>query len=945
MPGIQSLPFELVRLVTQYLEVGELAAFARTSHKFFDIVDPVLYEFTKETVTRFDSWHPIRWAAEKGQAGTMRKALAADMDPEILFRDYSDRADHIKRLRQIRQQAFGPQVTPDTPATEIDEDGWLPDNGPADQDVLQQLDTDDLDHLGLTATVADRSDDSDDSDSDDQYFDDVLDHFELIVDPVDDETYNAHLDPTMPYLRALHLAATRGHDGVIDALLDHGVEIDAQCHQACDCAFNGPRMLGASGNNLEAEQVRRGVSALHLAICSFQKSTVRLLLSRGASIHLTGLDSRAPLTALHSAAATGQWDLCQLLLDQNYVQDIDTLDSNRLSPFYWAYFNGHWDTTVPFLLERGANIDFQVPCDLASITSTEHTKTCTILYEAIHCGRLEDAIKLMNLGANIHKGAYSDANYLAPPLHVASSRSLSMYPEPRYNPPFKLSDDVGEEHLRTKLLNLLLQAGADIDAQSPDFEGGLTPLHHAARHKQITALEILLAAGANVHMRDQTGATALLNVCLPPWESWRTDKDERSWEAHKEQDTIRLLLDHGSRVNATNHRGETALHIICSLNDLFTRKFSPRTELTRLLLDRGASTTARCQGGKTPLQVAYESGALDVCDILIRRHKPTQALKHHELDDMWTHSFHQRPSEQEAFNLLYDLDTEGYLWKSSKYVMRYMTDRHHELAWTYLRRKLPPLNPKEKSTILHSAIQSCQIDMIKRMIAIKAPMNLPDENGTVPLSNLIYVIEKREMRPLVEVFLAAGADPHQPHSSHSQASPIEEAIKQGFHIVEIVDTMLRYSPLRDDLKTTKGNYLHTAAKWEISKELFDALIKAGVEVTGLDGNGNTPLAAHLKRLAGGPKSLSVLSGWENLHCLAIWYLWDKKIDIERKNKSGKSILSYLTALRLYRGECKTRARVAAILQTHIKIVPLPDIEGRRTLRFSNWFTKKDRVLG
>lgn len=944
MPGLQSLPFELVRLVTKHLEVGELVAFAQTSHKFFDIVDPVLYESAKETATCFDSWHPIRWAAEKGQAGTMRKALAADMDPEMLFRDHCDRADHNKRLSQIRQQTIGRQISPDPTVTEVDEE-WLPENGHGDEHDPEQLDTDDLDHLGLIGPAAGESDASDGLESENDFdFDAFLDDAESTIGPwaVDDYIHDDHLGTIMPHFRALHLAVTRGHDEVIHALLDHGVDIDAYCYDVCDCAFGGPRMLGAAVNDVEAKPARGGISALHLAICCFQKSTVRLLISRGASMQLTGLDS--PITALHSAAATGQSDLCQLLLDHGYVQDVDILDSNKLSPFYWAYFNGHWDTTVPLLLERGANIDLQIPCDLASISSSEHTRTCTILYEAIHCGRLEDAIRLIHLGANVNKGSYSDAEPRSTPLHAASSSSVLLFAEPVYNPPVKLSHDDDEDHLQTKLLNVLLESGATIDARIPK-ESGWTPLHQAARYKQFTAFETLLAAGANVHMQNSIGQNALMIVCLPPWGSWATSDDESLWEFHKELHMVRLLLDHGSRINATDYKGRTALHSICSVNDQFLRKRAPRAQVTRLLLDRGASLTARCQSGKTPFQVAFNNGALDLCDILIRRHKPTQALKHTELDDMWNHSFRNRPPNPEIFNLLYDLDTEGYLWKSSKYVMLYMTARQHELAWTYLRRKLPPLSPKEKSTILHAAIRSCQVDIIKQIIAIKPPMNLPDENGSAPLFSLVQVIEEVDMRPLVEVFLAEGADPHHPHSSLSQATPVEEAMRQRSYTVDIVDMMLRHSPLRDDMKTKKGNYLHTAVKFDISKEFFNVLIKAGAEVTALDGNCNTPLAVYLKRLVDRPEVLSRRSRLEDLHCLAIWYLWDKNIDIERKNKSGKSILSYLTALRLYSGECTSRAKVAEILRTCIQIVPLPGSKGRRTLRFSTWFAKKDRGLG
>ena len=50
----------------------------------------------------------------------------------------------------------------------------------------------------------------------------------------------------------------------------------------------------------------------------------------------------------------------------------------------------------------------------------------------------------------------------------------------------------------------LLEAGADPDART---EGGLTPLHHAARSGHVAAVAALLEAGADPDARTEGGST------------------------------------------------------------------------------------------------------------------------------------------------------------------------------------------------------------------------------------------------------------------------------------------------------------------------------------------------------------------------------------------------------------------------------------------------------
>jgi ankyrin repeat protein len=56
----------------------------------------------------------------------------------------------------------------------------------------------------------------------------------------------------------------------------------------------------------------------------------------------------------------------------------------------------------------------------------------------------------------------------------------------------------------TKMIELLLELGADIDRQNLS---GFTPLHHAAEVQAVEAIELLLARGADTTIENKRGQT------------------------------------------------------------------------------------------------------------------------------------------------------------------------------------------------------------------------------------------------------------------------------------------------------------------------------------------------------------------------------------------------------------------------------------------------------
>lgn len=545
MAKIGDLPVELVDSITDHLRrVSDLAAFARANRKFYDVVDPILYKFAKENVPKHVALHPLRWAAQSGQTGTLKKALAAGIDANMAFVSNGFMPGRDWGSFQIRVEAVDGQGVWDPPRLEPNQE-WEPHEDDTDDDDLPSS-TSTVDRMrpgysppGRGYVHAFLDDDEDDWNAVDDFAAGMMggpveeaeadfmdmDHFhdpfhddfwsDDDMDDVDqddfdddeDEDEDGHddgfvlgrhtdtEDDPRGSFRALHLAARGGHDDVVGILLDHGARIDLCTRQLCRCApilcraASGPHGIPVVQNDLS------GFSPLHLAICHFQASTARHLLSRGASPRLSEPQRDSAPTALHAAAATGQVDLCRYILDGGFV-DVDAADHSGLTPFYYAYRRGQWNSTVSFLLEKGADINFLVRQPTRHI-GVEGDEFYTTLYEACIFGCYAEAVRLINLGADVNKGRYALNVQYAWPLH-AVCRPPSAFHEYLRNPAMRSTSASAknDDEQRVELIKLMLRSGADLEAKTRhDLD---SPLQHAAMHCDVAVLQVLLGEGADV---------------------------------------------------------------------------------------------------------------------------------------------------------------------------------------------------------------------------------------------------------------------------------------------------------------------------------------------------------------------------------------------------------------------------------------------------------------
>ncbi|KAM3726621.1 Ankyrin repeat and KH domain-containing protein mask [Dirofilaria immitis] len=322
------------------------------------------------------------------------------------------------------------------------------------------------------------------------------------------QPFNVDMQTESNHDTALTLAATGGHDSLVELLITRGADIEHKDKKgftpiilaATGGHVNVVELLLNHGANIEAQSDRTKDTALSLACSGGRKEVVELLLKRGANKEHRNVSDYTPLSL---AASGGYVDIVNLLLNNGAEINSRTGSKLGISPLMLAAMNGHAAATK-ILLERGSDINSHI-----------ETNRNTALTLACFQGRTDVVRLLLEYNANVEHRAKTG---LTPLMEAANGGYV----------------DVGE---------LLLTAGADPNT-APVPTSRDTALTIAADKGHHKFVEMLIHARAQIDAKNKKGCTALWLACHG---------------GHLE--TVQTLVKHDADVDAQDNRNVSPLII------------------------------------------------------------------------------------------------------------------------------------------------------------------------------------------------------------------------------------------------------------------------------------------------------------------------------------------------------------------------------------------------
>lgn len=866
----------------------DLSSLALVDRKFYSTVNAILY---KRATARGDAW-PLAWAAHCGMAGTLRKTLAAGANPNHQF------ADGLPLEKWKKKSAAAKLAT-----HENDNEVWDTDNE-CDSDMEEEWspETEDTDHAATVTTNQPSSNSTSETwghnafdDSDRDVSDVSMDENPYVVHGDDDSSTLDELededDVYDPYglsvrrsFSPIHLAARGGHNDIIEILLEHGANVNVPCQSLCDCS----RLYGLL-NSVECPERDAhppSWSPLHVALCHSHPETAKLLLSRGAS-HMIELDANpsnnGTSTALHQAAAMGLVDVVKYILDQGIQTEVDVRDDKTLTPFYHAYAHRRWDSTVPLLLERGANINVEIKMFIPYTTITPLGESCRL-------GNFDVVDKLLDLGADPNYGfiATSTGGGLSP-LHMCCMLSAK-------SPGWKQRRLFEEEEMgarRMKSIEKLVAHGALVE--TTDCTGD-TPLMLATQNRNLPAIKAIIKVGADVHQRNGHGRNAVMQTILGPTGH---SPDPPDGYVNTVASVLRELFNNGARLDERDSDGNTVLHLVFQGRKQDRRD---QIETLRILLNRPEASSllqVRNANGCTPLQVAFmDASNIEACEILVRRGclrgEPGPDID--ELATMFgcTHNFDLNDQEK-VVDFILDLDSNGVATSNSRLFHGLLAGSHYIGARLIWRRGLPPIPPTELRELLFLALRVSEYDLAFSLLEAGADIQGDPGGRRSPLLALVEQhirCDSNTYQQFLEALLDRGANIHLPVADGSPQRVLNKVITRDMS--ESLELMLKKQPLLNDPRAVGGCYLHDAVtipsiQHPPNERIIDMLLASGASISELNNDGDTPLSVLLKSLC---KHRSFTWRYHRY----IKRLFGPEVDINRRNTEGRSIADYLETL-------------------------------------------------
>jgi hypothetical protein len=317
---------------------------------------------------------------------------------------------------------------------------------------------------------------------------------------------------------ALMWAAAEGHLDVVDLLLDHGADANLKA-RASELTTRSTRTDYPSG----------GFTALMWAVRNGEEAVVRRLVEGGADLGLTNADGA---TAMMLAIINDRFDLAATLVELG-------ADANDGSLYYAMEMR---DATTDWRARDGSRLRVDHPNKLTALDLAK------VLLDAGADPDKSTAVQMHNASMCCDPKANATPFYRAAVAADVEALRLMLAYEPDFawvpssikTGPRQPGDTGGKTALMVAMnggkgvgmaggpgdiregiappfrevsnrnpgdaVKLLLEAGADADATTPD---GDSALHLAAFAGKLDIVRVLVEGGADVNLKDKAGKTAL----------------------------------------------------------------------------------------------------------------------------------------------------------------------------------------------------------------------------------------------------------------------------------------------------------------------------------------------------------------------------------------------------------------------------------------------------